>query len=321
MVDANVSLSWIQTRAHRALWVAVVFLGFYLVEKRNSFADDSTPTEFQIIDQYRIAQGRGVSQTAADLSVCVKSCQEDKSCKSFNYNKTSHTCTLASDALSLLFEPTVTSGLPMGAVAPSASDAPFYLDCVENQAPVDPPTAIEESDAFATCNQGCFEDEACVAFGYDSQKRMCAYYASLTGMHTARASILGLKHQLDVDHRHDEKECRSFEAESADQGAPHNEVNGKSVVVLYNRCLFHAFKVKLLHTQAVDPNLVSAAKGECESIVQPLHKVIMARTGSRAFADRMIRELESTALRNLSVGLLASYFESATEHPNPNPKP
>jgi hypothetical protein len=300
------------------LGIYLIVGGAYLAFAFGGSAQEAAADQFKVIENYRIAQKQSTPSKVSDLDECIRICHENNLCKSFNYNKPSHTCSIAPEAGLLSFEPSVTSGIPVEAAVPAVSQAPFYLDCAENQFPVDEPALIKESVTLDACSVGCSDEESCVAFGYDAQRKKCGYYATLTGTKPMEASLLGIKHQIDVGVRHDEKECTEYYAEKAHQGAS-GEVDEKNIVVVYQRCVFTTFKTKLIHTTSADPNLAHSAAAECEKLLEPLHRVVTARTGNPAFADRMLHEIRMTAMRNLSIGLMASYFEQSTAQSHQKP--
>jgi hypothetical protein len=76
------------------------------------------------------------------------------------------------------------------------------------------------------------------------------------------------------------------------------------LVAQHQKCVLRAFARDAGKASAYDPTLLDKAVGECEKILSPLKKSILARTHDPAFADNILDKIRRASKRGVAVVLV-----------------
>jgi hypothetical protein len=281
-------------------------LGFVVGAAR---ADDAAQPNVQVVDGFRIDQNAVSHAGARTVEDCAALCAATSKCLAFNYNKISHVCGLGPGGPRLTLEPAVTAGIVGDAQFPAASDEPIFMDCSPQESFGGQLLRKQDAESLAECSQSCADEESCVSLVYRESSKSCELLANLAGASRDADAVGGIKHQLAAGRRHNEAQCEAPPSQAQKQ------VTEKNVVVVYQRCVYKTFEDKLVRTTTIDKSLTDKVFDECAKVLDPLERVVAARTGSRAFARKVTLKIKAEAMRNLIGAMTAGLMQ-----PTPAPK-
>ena len=292
---------------HAILAVALLSIASGVAARAQSAAG-AGEARIQLFDNFAVSGKTGEPKPDMSISTCTSACEQDKSCAAFSYNKWEKTCLLSTEAGVFHFDPGAISGLRSDNPPPATSEAAFSMDCTGNRGLVGA-TLRAETSSLGACTQSCANEKDCVAFGFDGASKQCVLYSSSDEMQPAASSIVGIKRQVDSGVRLAEAHsCEAFVHADAAVQRPPPPITDMSIVVTPQRCVVDAFKKKLLTATQPDPDLVSKAMAECDEVLAPFRRALIARTHDRAFADRTVASIRNASLRGLGIGLMSYYF-------------
>jgi hypothetical protein len=80
--------------------------------------------------------------------------------------------------------------------------------------------------------------------------------------------------------------------------------SGKHLLSVHQRCVIDAFADGVKHADKFNPDLVDQAIANCEWVLEPLQKSIVAKTADKDFAESQLRKIREASRRGLTVALL-----------------
>jgi hypothetical protein len=95
-----------------------------------------------------------------------------------------------------------------------------------------------------------------------------------------------------------------------DEGKQH--MSGSNLISRHQRCVLEAFARNAKDAHDFDPNLLDKSVDQCEALLEPLKKSIIARTRDLAFAEAVLTKIRSASKRGVAIAL-AGYLARGNE--------
>lgn len=131
----------------------------------------------------------------SDLQRCVSACNSESSCRGYSFDKWNRYCFLKSEIGVLLVDPRSTSGVREHVQIPPMASSPLKMERFRGR--MFPGAAYKEPSfsSFESCEAGCRQEEACIAFTFRKNDRICQLFSS-TGEYLANSlADSGIKRQ------------------------------------------------------------------------------------------------------------------------------
>jgi hypothetical protein len=83
-----------------------------------------------------------------------------------------------------------------------------------------------------------------------------------------------------------------------------NQVMSESnLIARHQRCVLDAFARNAKSAREFDPNLLNKSVEQCEGLLEPLKKTIVARSRDQNFADTILSKIRAASKRGVAVAL------------------
>lgn len=96
-------------------------------------------------------------------------------------------------------------------------------------------------------------------------------------------------------------------APSSGYSLAENRDSNSNLVVRHQHCALDTFAKNLKNTRTFDPNLLDKSVAQCETLLEPLKKSIIARTHDAKFAETIAVKIRRASKKGAAVAV-ATYF-------------
>jgi hypothetical protein len=129
-----------------------------------------------------------------ELNKCVASCEAEKSCQAYSFDKWNKWCYLKSSVSTLALEPSATTGIKKNAAEPPKSGASIRID-LRGAKLFEGKSRNATAKSPDACEQTCEQDGQCLGFTFSKREQACRLFDDISTFSSDTDSISGIKTQ------------------------------------------------------------------------------------------------------------------------------
>ena len=159
---------------------------------------DTSPKQqggFTIYDNFDLPQGDLRRLEGVELSKCVATCESDRECKAYSYDKWNRWCFLKSNIATLTLDPASISGVRKAVDVPQEATSPIRIEPLVSKALRGSSYRTSSLKSAQGCQQSCEQDRKCLGFTFTTSRQRCELFDNIKTVDRGSGVTSGYKTQ------------------------------------------------------------------------------------------------------------------------------